>query len=121
MQMDKLIEEVRQFGGNVWTQFTAVGHGWEAIMLKNVTISDDEFIALSKSFPDAPPPPPAVMNELKARGMVDEPEEIAAQPEQEQSAEPTPSRPLTEAEMLRNRLHAHADRTAERGERRRRR
>lgn len=120
MQMDKLIEEVRSFGGNPWTQFMAVGHGWEAIMLKNVTISDDEFIVLSESFPDAPPPPPAVLDELKVRGMVAEPEDAAQQSEPVREIVETPSRPLTEAEMRRNRLHARVARTEERGERRRR-
>ncbi len=119
--MDKLIEEVRQFGSNPWTQFLPGLNGWDAIMLKNVNITDCQFLELAEHFPDAPPPPPAVLDELKARGMAAEPEEDVEQPKPEQRAAMTPSRPLTEAEIRRNRLHAHVDRTVERGERRRRR
>ena len=122
MRFDKLVEEVRQFGSNPWTQFapSVDGGGWDAIMIKGVTISDHDFLALIEQFPDMPPSP-VIMDELRARGMIEDHDEIVEQPEPAQPVARQSTGQLSAAEIRRNRLIEHMKRTEERGERRRRR
>ncbi|WP_282118539.1 hypothetical protein [Ruegeria atlantica] len=67
MNFETVVEQVRQYGGNPWTQFAAVDHGWEAIMFQ-ANISDRQFLMLGGLFPDMPPDP-VLVAELARRGI----------------------------------------------------